>query len=87
MIARDTKGNLWLYPCTGDCGWQNGVQIGWGWNVMTRLAAVGDYDNDGKGDVIAQDASGTMWLYPGNGNGGFTGQRWALDIRGPKPFG
>jgi len=45
---------------------------------MDLIAAPGDYDNDGFGDVIAQDDTGTIWLYQGNGIGGFTGQRWVM---------
>ena len=54
---------------------------------MDLIAAPGDYDNDGFGDVIAQDDTGTIWLYQGNGIGGFTGQRWVMDIPTAHIFG
>jgi hypothetical protein len=87
VIARDTGGQLWLYPGNGSGGWMNRVQIGWGWQGMDLITAPGDYDYDGYGDVIARDDSGTMWLYPGNGSGGFTGERRALNIPIPQIFG
>ncbi|MGO4249502.1 FG-GAP repeat domain-containing protein [Paenarthrobacter sp. RAF54_2] len=87
VIARDTNGQLWLYPGNGAGGWQNRIQIGWGWQGMDLVAAPGDYDNDGRGDVIAQDDGGTIWLYQGNGIGGFTGQRWVMDIPTAHIFG
>lgn len=87
VIARDTNGQLWLYPGNGYGGWLDRIQIGWAWQGMDLITAPGDYDNDGYGDVIARDNTGTMWLYPGNGSGGFTGARSVMDIPTPQLFG
>ncbi len=35
-----------------------------------RLAAVGDFNGDGKADVVYVDTNGNLWLAPGTGNGG-----------------
>jgi hypothetical protein len=71
VLARDTKGALWLYPGNGSGGWLAARQIGSGWNVMTAIEAPGDFNGDGKADVIARDGNGVLWLYPGNGSGGW----------------
>src|SRR5205814_1248375 len=37
----------------------------------TSSAGVGDFNGDGKPDVISADALGNLYLFPGNGNGAF----------------
>ncbi|MGO4589672.1 FG-GAP repeat domain-containing protein [Paenarthrobacter sp. 2TAF44] len=87
VIARDTNGNLWLYPGNGTGGWKPRLQIGWGWTDMDLMVAPGDFDYDGYGDVIAKDGAGAFWLYPGNGSGGFTFARRQIDIIPSKLLG
>ncbi|MDO6142059.1 VCBS repeat-containing protein, partial [Paenarthrobacter aurescens] len=58
-------------------------QVGQGWNVMTSITGPGDFNGDGRSDVLARDNSGTLWLYPGNGSGGWlarvqAGQGWNI---------
>ena len=69
LIARDTGGELWLYPGTGTGDWFRRVSLGSGWNVMTSIVGPGDFNGDGKPDLIARDSSGELWLYPNNGAG------------------
>lgn len=71
LIARDTKGNLWLYPGNGKGGWLSKVKVGNGWNIMTAIVAPGDFNGDGQPDLLARDTSGILWLYPGDGVGGW----------------
>ncbi|WP_227878443.1 glycoside hydrolase family 3 N-terminal domain-containing protein [Arthrobacter dokdonensis] len=71
VIARDSAGNLWLYPGNGHGGWQATSQIGHGWNNFTTFLSPGDFNGDGTADVIARDSAGNLWLYPGNGHGGW----------------
>lgn len=65
------------------------IQVGWGgWHKMDLIAAPGDFDYDGHGDVIARDIAGSMWIYPGNGGaGGFAWTRRLLTIPTPALFG
>ena len=71
VIARDSSGELWLYPgrgtVTGD--WFERMDLGAGWNVMSAIVTAGDFDGDSNADVIARDHSGELWLYPGAGTG------------------
>jgi FG-GAP-like repeat len=37
--------------------------------VVTRQVPKGDFNGDGKTDLLARDKYGVLWLYPGNGKG------------------
>ena len=45
---------------------------------LVQLVGSGDYNGDGRADIIARSANGTLWLYTGNGTGGLTGSRQPL---------
>lgn len=73
LIARDSSGRLWLYPGNGSGGLLARKQIGSGWNIFNAILGPGDWNYDGKPDLLGRDrASGALYLYPGNGVGGFT---------------
>jgi outer membrane protein assembly factor BamB len=69
MIARDTKGQLWLYRGTGSttAPFAPRTLIGAGWNMFTTLVGTGDLTGDGKADIVARDTKGQLWLYRGTG--------------------
>ncbi|MEE1620698.1 FG-GAP-like repeat-containing protein [Zafaria sp. J156] len=72
LLARDGEGRLWTYPGNGRAGWKPSVHVASGWGIMDALAATGDLNGDGLGDVVArQRATGKLWLYRGTGQGGF----------------
>lgn len=75
LIARTAGGRLRLYAGNGRSGWLTGTgsQIGTGWQVMTAVTYAGDFNGDGRGDLIARRPDGTLWLYPTNGRGGWGG--------------
>jgi hypothetical protein len=75
VVARETAtGYLWLYRGNGTGGWLPRVRIGTGWQGMNLIETVGDFNGDGKLDVIARQAStGDLLLYRGNGKGGWLG--------------
>jgi hypothetical protein len=78
LLARDNKtGTLHTYPGDGDGGLAFGsrITVGTGWNGIGAFTSAGDYDGDGKLDLLAvRKADGNLYLYPGRGNGTF-GQR------------
>ena len=37
------------------------------WKTYKKIVGVGDFDGDGRGDLLAQDKSNTLWRYDGNG--------------------
>lgn len=73
LLARDSVGNLWLYPGNGAGRLLPRKQIGKGWSIFNALIGPGDWNHDGRADVMARERStGYLYLYPGNGRGGFT---------------
>ncbi|WP_246669931.1 FG-GAP-like repeat-containing protein [Arthrobacter zhaoguopingii] len=95
LLARVTAtGDLRLYRGTGNGTLGGGVRIGGGWASMNALETPGDFNGDGKADVLARErATGTLWLYPGNGAGGWLprlrlGSNWNTmnSIVGPGDF-
>ncbi|MFD8008928.1 FG-GAP-like repeat-containing protein [Streptomyces sp. NPDC058955] len=70
LAVEKSTGRLWLYPgtSTGTLGARK--LIGGGWSAMNALAGPGDFNSDGRVDLIAREAStGKLWLYPGTGTG------------------
>ncbi|WP_458115772.1 FG-GAP-like repeat-containing protein [Arthrobacter sp. D2-10] len=69
LVARDSSGNLYLYPSTAAGGFGTRILIGTGWGAMNAILQPGDFSGDGRSDVIARDTSGRLWLYTGTGTG------------------
>lgn len=67
VAIQKVNGALWMYP-----GWNSGgisstgrVQIGTGFAALyPRIFGSGDWNEDGREDIITIDNSGVMWLYP-----------------------
>ena len=70
LLARDSAGNLWLYPGSGRGTHLERTQISTGWVGATEVLSPGDVDGDGNPDLLARDSAGTMWRYRGDGRGG-----------------
>jgi stage II sporulation protein D len=76
LLARKPDGSLWLYKGNGQGGFLGGgVRIGAGWNIFTSIFGSGDFDGDGKMDVVARASDGRLLLYAGNGTGGWKSSR------------
>ncbi|MFC3299802.1 lysozyme M1 [Arthrobacter agilis] len=73
LLARHTDGSLWFYAGTGTVsttseGYKPGRKIGnGGWQNFDRLLTPGDYNGDGKPDLLGSKADGTLWLWAGTG--------------------
>jgi hypothetical protein len=70
-LARDQSGDLWLYSANGTGDWTGAGKVGNGWNSMTMLADVGDFNGDGHRDILARDGRGYLWMYSRDGVGGW----------------
>lgn len=60
-----------------------------GWEVYNQMITPGDFNGDGKADLIGRMADGTLWFIPGEGNGSYgsrmrIGHGWQIyhDITG-----
>ncbi|MCL1898486.1 MAG: VCBS repeat-containing protein [Micrococcales bacterium] len=74
VVAVKNNGEMWLWPGSASGKLGAALKLGDGWGTM-RLYFPGDWDGDGKNDIIGIDSvTGRMFLYRGNGNGGFGGR-------------
>ncbi|MGW7606447.1 FG-GAP-like repeat-containing protein [Streptomyces sp. NPDC054766] len=72
LIARKAStGELFLYKGTSTGTLSARVRIAADWSGYKKIVGVGDFNGDGRGDLLAQDRSNTLWRYDGNGSGGF----------------
>ncbi|GAA1675852.1 hypothetical protein GCM10009830_23130 [Glycomyces endophyticus] len=74
LLARDTRtGDLYTYPGDGDGGFDARIHVGTGWNAVRIFTSGGDFNGDGKNDVLAvRKSDNKLYLYPGRGDGGFS---------------
>ncbi|MGW7423498.1 trypsin-like serine protease [Streptomyces sp. NPDC054813] len=71
VLSEDSAGVLWLYPGKGDGTFGSRVRIGGGWSQYNQLRGVGDFNGDGKADLLARKSSGgDLYLYKGTGKSG-----------------
>lgn len=72
LLARKPDGTLWFYAGTGSmsagASYLPGVQVGIGWEMFNQVIPGGDFNGDGKPDLLARKPDGTLWLYPGTAN-------------------
>jgi hypothetical protein len=43
--------------------------------MFTALTSSGDFNGDGKSDLLGRGPDGTLWMYPGSGTGGFLSRK------------
>jgi stage II sporulation protein D len=68
-LAVITKvGNLWLYYGDGKAGRKAKKKIAAGWNDHDWLRAVGDWNRDGRPDLVSR-VGDTLWLHRGTATG------------------
>lgn len=68
-------GDMYFYAGNGKGGFAaDGRKIGHGWSGIKSIAAIGDWNGDGKLDVAAVTFSGLGVVYIGDGKGAFTTQ-------------
>jgi len=72
IVATGKDGVLWFYAGNGSSGGVNrsyraGVKIGWGWGAFSTVINGGDFNADGKPDLVAIRTDGSLWLYPSVG--------------------
>jgi hypothetical protein len=71
MLSVDSAGVMWIYPGKGNGTFASRVQVGSGWNQYNSVRGKGDFNGDGKTDLIARSKSGGyLYLYKGTGKAG-----------------
>jgi streptogramin lyase len=65
LVARETTGDLWLYPANNNNTFNARIKIGSGQGGYTAMVGVGDLNGDGRGDLVARDPAGDLWRLPG----------------------
>ncbi|MFG1654361.1 LamG-like jellyroll fold domain-containing protein [Micromonospora sp. NPDC049275] len=64
--------NLFMRRGTADGGLEaTAVQVGTGWSSATWIFSPGDFNGDGKPDVLYRKADGSLMMVRGNGTGGW----------------
>jgi hypothetical protein len=73
VVVTTTDGLMLLYRGNGRGGWMpgGGAQISHGWTIAEDLFNAGDFDGDGRADLIARLTDGTLRMYPLTGKGSF----------------
>ncbi|MFD6891090.1 FG-GAP repeat domain-containing protein [Streptomyces sp. NPDC059957] len=72
LLARTYAGALYLYPGNGTAAsaspYGSRISLGGGWDIYSQILGGGDFNNDGKADLLAATPGGTLYVYPGTGN-------------------
>lgn len=72
LLARTPAGALYRYA--GKSGGKLAARVLYantGWATYNQIIGGGDWDGNGRTDLLARDFSGALWLYRGDGKGGF----------------
>ncbi|MEU0113461.1 trypsin-like serine protease [Streptomyces bobili] len=68
VVSVDSAGALWIYPGKGTGSFGTRVKAGTGWNNFNVVRGHGDFNGDGKADLLARNkTSGAVYLYRGRG--------------------
>ncbi|MFJ8580372.1 LamG-like jellyroll fold domain-containing protein [Micromonospora sp. NPDC093277] len=74
LYRKSTDNNLYLVKGNGAGGWLTGtpIQIGTGWGSAQMVFSPGDFDGDGKPDVLYRKSTdNSLYIVKGNGTGGW----------------
>ncbi|WP_329413626.1 trypsin-like serine protease [Streptomyces sp. NBC_00704] len=71
LVSVDSAGNLWINPGRGNGGIGASVKAATGWNNYNVVRGHGDFNGDGRADLIARNkTSGAVYLFRGRGVSG-----------------
>jgi hypothetical protein len=65
-----TKKKLFLLPGAGDGKFGARLGVAGTWGGYNRLIG-GDFNGDGRSDLVARSGNGKIWLVPGHGDGSY----------------
>jgi hypothetical protein len=71
MARNSANHDLYFYPGNGTGSIGGGTDVSNNWSAFDTIFSPGDFNGDGKADVLARNASNhDLYLYTGNGTGG-----------------
>ena len=81
VLLRHEDGRWWYYPMDG----RRHITSARGYADLTRnlawqFAGIGDFNGDGKDDVLLRHEDGRWWYYPMNGRRHIVGERGLADL-------
>jgi peptidoglycan/xylan/chitin deacetylase (PgdA/CDA1 family) len=63
VIATDVAGIMYVYPTNGSGGFLTRIRLGGGWLPMRQVVGAGDWDKNGRSDLLVVDAEARLRLY------------------------
>lgn len=82
VVQRQSDGTLWFFPGDGAGHFGAGQRIGdFGWQVFDQIVGVGDYNGDGRPDLVCRNLDGSLWLYAGTGRVDATSKGFAGGVK------
>ncbi|MYV99798.1 FG-GAP-like repeat-containing protein [Streptomyces sp. SID3343] len=76
VVVRWDTGRVTLHPAVAGAGFAAPIELRppgtGGWRDAAAVTA-GDFDNDGRADLLVRWTAGSVYLYPGDGQGGLGG--------------
>jgi hypothetical protein len=65
MAVQKSTGYLYMYPGRSGARLGTKIRVGTGWKGMTELTALGDFDRNGRPDMVARNPAGVLYFYSG----------------------
>ncbi|MFF0831576.1 MULTISPECIES: trypsin-like serine protease [unclassified Streptomyces] len=71
VLSVDSGGTMWLYAGKGNGTFAAKVKVSTGWGQYNSVRGHGDFNGDGRADLLARKSStGDLYLYKGTGKSG-----------------
>ncbi|MEQ4518121.1 FG-GAP-like repeat-containing protein [Pseudarthrobacter sp. B907] len=82
LVQRQADGTLWFFAGDGTGKFVGGQRIGdFGWQIYDQIVGVGDYNGDGRPDLVCRNLDGSLWLYAGTGRVDATSKGFAGGVK------
>lgn len=69
VVATDPAGIMYVYPTDGSGAFLPRVRLGAGWFPMSQVVGAGDWDKNGRSDLLVVDAESRLRMYTASTSG------------------
>lgn len=69
VVATDMAGIMFVYPTNGTGGLLPRIRLGGGWLPMRQIVGAGDWDKNGRSDLLVVDSEARLRLYAASSSG------------------